>query len=145
MSLTPDITDRPVVPLSNKTGTPSFRQTGTKYDIAIDDLPFTIASRQDLPYTRQTAESRRQQIDTSAEPGEQTLSQWWTRSQDSWHRGAGIGYYEPGSDDTTKSRYGTSIGIDPWTKGEIRLLKKTGGTRAVSSGQSAFVVGGLST
>ena len=75
-------------------------------------------------YQRQTAEFRRQQIDTSREPGEQSLSQWWVRDQDSFHRGAGAAWYEPGTDLSTKYRYERSVGVDVWTKGDVSLLHR---------------------
>ncbi len=139
----PDVTERIVNELSSRTTVGTWRQQGAKYDIAIDDLPFVLATAKERPYVRATAETRRQQIDTSAEPGEQTLSQWWTRSQDSWHRGAGIGYYEPGSDETTQYRYADSVGVNPWVKGELTLHRRTSLTRVVNSGQSAFVTGAV--
>lgn len=92
-------------------------------DIIIAGLPFRLAAGPQTPYRRYTEEAQRQQIDTSREPGEQTLSQWWTRTQDSWHCGAGAVWYDPGSDENTRFRFRDSVGIDPWTKGQLSLLR----------------------
>lgn len=119
-----DITERPVLGLSARKVVANYHSSGAKADIALGGLPFQFAITDEIPYQRQTAEFRRQQIDTSKEPGEQTLSQWWVRDQDSWHRGAGASWYEPGSDSSTKYRYARSIGVDVWTKGDVSLLHR---------------------
>jgi hypothetical protein len=102
---------------------PGYTGTGVLYDCTINGLPFFYAITDEQPYVRETNEYKRQQLDTSNEPGEQTLSQWWVRDEDSFHRGAGILYYEPGSDDTAKYRYASSDSVDVWTKGEAKLHK----------------------
>lgn len=114
------------------------------YDIAINGMPFMMVPTLENPYVRTTAAARKQQLDTSSEPGEQTLSQWWTRVQDSWHKGAGVRFYDPGSDETTKWRFGDSLGVDVWTKGQFSLLNATTLTQAASGSDSVFVTGALS-
>lgn len=119
----PDITETIPTHISARVGAPMYVAKGIKADVAIAELAFRYAISDSNPYQRQTADFRRQQIDTSQEPGEQTLAQWWVRDQDSWHRGAGINYYEPGSDNAaTKYRYRSSYGVDVWTQGEAKLL-----------------------
>jgi hypothetical protein len=72
--------------------------------------------------SRQTNDYKsRQQIDTSPEPGEQTLSQWWVRSQDSWHRGQGILNYEPGTNKETEYRFASGYNVNPWTQSSLTL------------------------
>ena len=44
----------------------------------------------------------------------------WRRSQESWHKGAGQTYLD--KVDSDAARFRTSLGIDPWEKGEISLL-----------------------
>ena len=49
----------------------------------------------------------------------------WTRSQTSWHHGAGINFYEPGLRDEanpTQYRFKDSRGVDVWTEGRLSLL-----------------------
>ena len=50
-------------------------------------------------------------------PGEQSLDGFWLRSQVSFHKGAGIKYYEPGSEKETQYRFDDSEGVDVWTPG----------------------------
>lgn len=138
-STPPDITERIPAELSARTVAALYAQQGAKADVSINDLPFRLAPSDDFPYTRTTVESRKQQLDTSPDPGEQSLSQWWTRTQDSWHRGAGVDWYEPGTQEGTRNRYRTSVGLDPWDRGELKLHKKLNLGLTVSGGQSAFV------
>lgn len=46
----------------------------------------------------------------------------WRRSQESWHKGAGQTYLD--KNDSDSARFRTSLGIDPWEKGEITLLNE---------------------
>jgi hypothetical protein len=93
------------------------------YDLAINTMPFIVAPTADNPYRRETAEYRRQQVDQSTEPGEQSLTGWWYRSQSSFHNGAGAKFFEPSQDETLKFRFTDSEGVDVWTKGQVSLLK----------------------
>jgi len=135
----PDISESIPTHISGRTSNPIYISKGVLADIAIAELPFRLAISDQNPYQRETADFRRQQIDTSAEPGEQTLAQWWVRDQESWHRGAGINFYEPGSNEgVTKYRYDSSVGVDVWTEGEAKLLHKTPLVTAASGGQNAY-------
>jgi hypothetical protein len=101
----------------------NFELTDTAYDVVIDDLPFIVKVNNQDPYVRQTAPYKKEQFDNSIEPGEQSLTGWWLRSQTSWHNGAGISFYEPGIDyQNVSHRFHDSRGIDIWTTGEIKLL-----------------------
>lgn len=103
-----------------------FQLTDISYDISINNIPFILSASRDNPYIRETAQYRRDQLDTSPEPGEQSLIGWWLRSQTSWHNGAGITYYDPGSDfEHVNHRFYDSRGVDVWTVGEAKLLKDT--------------------
>jgi hypothetical protein len=106
---------------------------GINYDVTIGGYGFFYAIDDQNPHVRQTNNYRRQQIDTSPEPGEQTLSQWWVRSQDSWHRGQGILNYEPGNNKETEYRYATGYNVYPWDQSSIRLSTDFGGGGANSS------------
>jgi hypothetical protein len=139
----PDITETIPTHISARSTSPVYVPKGAKVDISIGDLPFWFAISDQNPYTRETADFRRQQIDTSKEPGEQTLAQWWVRDQDSWHRGAGIKYYEPGSNEDSQYRYDRSVGIDVWTQGEAKLLRAAPPHVTVSSGQIAYATGAV--
>lgn len=139
----PDITETIPTHISARTSSPVFVPKGAKVDISIGDIPFMLAVSDQNPYVRETADFRRQQIDTSKEPGEQTLAQWWVRDQDSWHRGAGIKYYEPGSNQDTQYRYERSVGIDVWEQGQATLLHSTAVSAAATAGQNAYCTGAV--
>ena len=118
-----DITDPIPYPLSNPAGTQSYAGTGVAYDVAFGGLPFFLATNDDQPYRRVTAQYRKQQVDMSREPGEQTLTGWWLRSQSSFHLGQGIKFYEPQQDESLRFQFTYGKGCNVWTKGQITLLK----------------------
>jgi hypothetical protein len=131
-----DITEGIPYVLSNPVGATNYSSTGEAYDVAIAGLPFFLLNSDDAPYRRVTAQYRKQQIDQSREPGEQTLTGWWLRSQSSFHYGQGIKFFEPIQDESLRFQYTESKGIDVWTKGQATLLKScdsqhltTGGIR----------------
>ena len=92
------------------------------YDVAIGGEPFIIAPTDVNPYQRETAPYRKEQFDNSKEPGEQSLTGWWIRSQSSFHGGTGIRFYDPSSGESTGYRFADSQGVDVWTKGQVSLL-----------------------
>ena len=106
------------------TGTSTtFELTDTAYDIVIDDLAFVANVSNQNPYRRETAQYKKDQFDNSIEPGEQSLSGWWLRSQTSWHNGSGITFYDPGTDyEHVSHRFNDSRGVDVWTPGQATLL-----------------------
>ena len=94
------------------------------YDVAIGGLPFFYAINDSRPYIRQTAPYRKDQFDNGTEPGEQSLTGWWIRSQASFHSGSGIKFYDPATtDENGHYRFADSKGLDVWTKGQVTLLK----------------------
>jgi len=127
-SRAPDISERVVIDLSGRASA-YYDPTTYKFDVAIGSLPFIYAVTDNTPYRRQTAEFRTQRFDNSRDPGEQSLSGsgYWIRSQSSFHYGAGNKYQEPisGNIEEVRFQYETSVGIDPWTPGQISLIKKT--------------------
>lgn len=122
MAIDYDVTEGLPYPLSNPISSVSYTPTTEDYDISFGTLPFFLASSDEFPYRRQTAPYRKQQIDQSNEPGEQSLSNWWLRSQSSFHRGAGIVYYDPSAGEAVPYRFTDSRGVDVWTKGKFTLL-----------------------
>lgn len=101
----------------------SYENSGTSYDIAINSQPFFVAATEQNPYRRETAPYRREQIDQSTEPGEQSFTGWWFRSQLSFHFGSGIKFFEPSQDETLRYRFTDSEGVNVWEQGELSLLK----------------------
>ena len=120
-----DITEGIPYVLSNPAGSTTYIPTGPAYDVAFAALPFFLAASDEQPYRRVTAQYRKQQIDQTREPGEQTLTGWWVRSQSSFHLGAGIKYFEPIQEESLRFQYTESKGLDVWTRGQATLLNDT--------------------
>lgn len=122
----PDITEPLPAPLSSGAQAATYERSGQSVDLAIGGLPFRLAISDDRPAQRETAPIRREQLDTSAQAGEQSLeSVYWLRTQTTWHQGSGILFYEPGTEDTTTGRFRDSLNVDVWSPGGLKLLKKT--------------------
>jgi len=134
-----DITEGIPYVLSNPAGATSYSSTGEAYDVAFAGLPFFLAASDDTPYRRVTAQYRKQQIDQTREPGEQTLTGWWLRSQSSFHLGAGIKYFEPLQDESLRFQFTESKGVDIWTKGQASLLNTT--VRVLSTSNTPIIIG----
>lgn len=98
-----------------------FIRNGAQYDVAIGGLPFVTAISDERPYARETAEFRTQQIDTGQSVGDQSLTGYWTRGQASFHRGAGVTYYEVLEGDGIANRFTDSLGVNVWEPGEVTL------------------------
>jgi hypothetical protein len=118
------ITDKLPYRLSRAAGG-SFNTSGFGYDVAVNNQPYFLANNTDRPYRRVTAKYRKDQVDQTTEPGEQTLTGWWLRSQTSFHNGAGINYYEPSQDETIRYRFTESKGMNVWKQGEATLLRES--------------------
>jgi hypothetical protein len=129
-----DITEGIPYVLSNPAGSTAYSATGEAYDVAIGGLPFFLLNSDDAPYRRVTAQYRKQQIDQSREPGEQTLTGWWLRSQSSFHYGQGIKFFEPIQDESLRFQYTESKGINVWTKGQATLLNSSESQHTVTGG-----------
>jgi len=124
------------------------------YDIEVGGIGFIVNPNPQNPYRRQTAQYRKDQQDNSIEPGEQSLTGWWLRSQSSFHLGAGIKFYEPAQElgnaaqnQTLRFQFEDSQGVDVWTNGQVSLLKNTAnvlntsGVNCMVAGATTLVVG----
>lgn len=102
----------------------SYVNTDFSYDFAIGGIPFLSGASDKDHLVRQTASYTKTQIDQSTEPGEQTLINWWLRSQSSFHGGTGIVFEEPDGSgtDLIQFRFADSAGVDVWTAGHVSLL-----------------------
>ena len=110
-----------------------WQNTDMSYDVAIGGLPFFYAINDSRPYLRQTAPFRKDQFDNGTEPGEQSLTGWWIRSQASFHSGSGIKFYDPATtDENGHYRFADSKGLNVWTKGQVTLLKSCTSTHVVT-------------
>ena len=119
----PDITDNIPLNIGNPGTSGFWTNNAEDYDVAIGGEPFFMAPTDQNPYQRETAPYRKEQFDNGAEPGEQSLTGWWIRSQSSFHNGSGIKFYDPSSGEASKYRFADSQGVNVWTKGEVSLLK----------------------
>jgi hypothetical protein len=116
------------VDLGIGTGT-IWQNTGIAYDCAIAGIPFFLGIKDERPYERATAPFRKEQFDSQTNPGEQSLTGWWLRSQNSFHTGKGITFYDPLSNpyaatiSTNSYRFADSQGVDVFEQGQVTLLK----------------------
>ena len=122
---------------------PVDESTFFTYDIAVGGLGFRLASDPDNPLVYETATYTKQQVDQAAEAGEQTLSNWWVRSQSSFHGGAGQLNLERADipPANTHIRFDASKGVDPWTPGKLTRLPDT---TVVSTHTSTSMCGAVS-
>ena len=119
----------------------TWQNSGDAYDVAIGGQPFFYAIGDERPYIRQTAPYRKEQFDNNQEPGEQSLTGWWLRSQSSFHNGTGIKFYDPSAGEIVSHRFTDSNNVDVWTKGQVTLLKETAALTGVSSGIYKLISG----
>jgi hypothetical protein len=107
-----------------------WQNSGIAYDVAIAGIPFFLGIKDDRPYERATAPFRKEQFDSQTNPGEQSLTGWWLRSQNSFHTGEGIIFYDPLSNpyattiSTNSYRIKDAYGVNIWTPGEVTLLRE---------------------
>jgi hypothetical protein len=115
-----------------------WQNTDMSYDVAIGGLPFFYAINDARPYIRQTAPFRKDQFDNGSEPGEQSLTGWWIRSQASFHSGSGIKFFDPATtDENGRYRFADSKGVDVWTKGQVTLLSSCTSTHETTGAIAA--------
>ena len=120
-----DITEGLPLNVGNPGTSGFWTNNAEDYDVAFGGIPFFIAPTDQNPYQRETAPYRKDQFDNSREPGEQSLTGWWLRSQSSFHGGAGIKFFDPSAGESIGYRYFDSQGVNPWVKGQVTLLKDT--------------------
>ena len=102
-----------------------WQNTDVAYDVAVGGMPFIYAINDARPYIRQTAPFRKEQFDNQTEPGEQSLTGWWIRSQQSFHAGDGITFYDPAQTSANSPdhyRFADSKGVNVWDQGKVTLL-----------------------
>ena len=120
-----DITESLPINVGNPGVAGFWINSAEDFDVAIGGEPFILAPTDTNPYQRETAPYRKEQFDNSKEPGEQSLTGWWIRSQSSFHGGTGVKFYDPTSGESTSYRFADSQGVDVWTKGQVTLLNDT--------------------
>jgi hypothetical protein len=96
---------------------------GIDTDIEIAGIQFLSAASDDHPYQRRLRTPAKEQVDNSENPGDQSLSDWWLRTQTDWSGGAGQEFMEPIGTEGVDRRYWASAGVDPFTRpGQVWLL-----------------------
>ena len=107
----------------------TWTRNGVNYDYAIGGLPFFngIGAPDSIGSLRRgTAPYRKEQFDTSSNPGEQSLITWWLRSQSSFHYGAGLKYLDPTDGPFTQFQFSDCLGVEVSDRGRVYLLPKSG-------------------
>jgi hypothetical protein len=123
-------------PFSGRTtaASASFALSDIQYDFAIGGMPFLTAIDDEHPMTIAGAEQRKEQFDNQQIPGEQSLANWWLRSQSTFIGGAGVLYQDPSVDNQYAIRFADSVGVNPWVNGELSLLRRT--TQRIADGSA---------
>lgn len=103
----------------------TFAQEGVRYDYALGGDPYLSAINNSRIMKRSGAPIRKEQFDNQQIPGEQSLANWWLRSQSTFTGGAGLLYQDPSVDNQYAIRFADSAGVDVWTNGQATLLRST--------------------
>lgn len=99
---------------------------GQIYDVQLGGVGLTYVVDDQHPLVRETVPPEKSRIDQAANAGEQTLSSWWLKSQQSFHGGAGQVYLEsafPAPSD--QIRFALSKNVDVFTPGRVSRLPDT--------------------
>jgi hypothetical protein len=143
------IVDRFSFPFSGRAAaaSSSYALEGVQYHYALGGMPWLSAITDERKMTRAGAQMRKDQFDNQREPGEQSLANWWLRSQATFIGGEGILYQDPDLVQVANLQnkhaimYGHSVGLNPWVNGKLTLLRKTTQRIADASGNNHYVVG----
>jgi len=105
------------------TGAPLNNLVPSIFPIAIDGRPYLIDQKSNQ-FMRGFEARVRDSVDQSTSPGEAAINPQglWRRGETSWHLGAGQLYADTA--DAQDYRFYSSKGINPWTKGQLKLLNK---------------------
>lgn len=116
-----------------------WQNTDVAYDVAIGGMPFIYAITDKNTYIRQTAPYRKEQFDNQTEPGEQSLTGWWIRSQSSFHNGTGITFFDPSAGEAAINyRFTDSKNVNVWDKGQVTLLNATATAHVTTQPTNGF-------
>lgn len=99
-----------------------YPRLGREVDVALGGIPFMLATSSEVPQSIETIPQRKEQFDAERDPGEQSLTGWWRRSQASFHEGAGF-LYEPNSDNPHNGFWDSS-GVNVFVPGQLTLLHR---------------------
>lgn len=105
-----------------------WTNSGFKYEWALAGKPFLSVASDEYQMIRSFVQVNKQQFDNKDDPGEQTLTGWWLRSQRDFSCGAGQQFFEPShthetaQDSRIMRKFYSSRGVDVWTPGQATLL-----------------------
>ncbi len=108
-------------------GTASAPTIGSRYDVAIAGRGYILdRAFQNGALSTKTVPLLRAQTDQEKEVGEQSINpeDFWRRSVSTWNGGAGQTFLDRVGE-SSRTRFRTSTGINPWTEGQISLLPVT--------------------
>lgn len=126
-------------------GSGATRSVGARYDVALAGRGYMIDETQqgDFAYGfRSIPLLRSGQISQPQNVGELSLNveDYWRRSAESWHLGAGQLFFDHQNSDDRRFR--TSKGVDVWTPGQLSLLNDTALAASSSEAVNLLVVCG---
>lgn len=145
-----DIVSRIPAAISARAASPGaavYKNSGIAFDFVIGGMPFLSGASDDRPLRIGMAPIRKDQFDNQREPGEQSLSDWWLRSQSTFIGGEGMLYQDPDQVNVANLQnrhaiqYGHSVGVNPWVNGQMTLLHSTTQRIADSSANSHLLLG----
>lgn len=108
-----------------------YSRLGREVDVAVGGIPFMLATAPDVPQSLETIPVRKEQLDPERDPGEQSLTGWWRRSQSSFHQGAGF-KYEPLSDEAHEG-YWDSSGVYVFERNDLTLINRMNALTSVGT------------
>lgn len=93
------------------------------FPVSINGRPYMVDQKSNQ-FTRGFEPRVRDSVDQSTAPGEAAINPQglWRRGEVSWHLGAGQIYADTA--DSQDYRFYSSKGINPWTKGQLKLLNQ---------------------
>jgi hypothetical protein len=100
-------------------------RSGREIHYTLAGVPFRTAVTPDLPMSITTAPTQKEQQDVEPEAGENSLSGWWIRNQNSFHEGAGARYVEARGEVKDTFRFWESSNLDVWTPGQLTMLRRS--------------------
>lgn len=128
---TVDISQDPVFGIGYSSTSSSgslWSNSGFQYEWAVAGKPFLSVASDEYQMIRSFVQVNKQQFDNRDDPGEQTLTGWWIRSQRDFSCGAGQLFFEANQaqqslqDARVLRKFYSSRGVDVWTPGEATLL-----------------------
>ena len=110
-------------PLTLNTTAIPFDSGDFDADYIVGGIEWLSYASEQYPYQRQLQKVLKDQLDTSDQPGDQSLDAWWTRSKTDWSAGAGVEFMEPTNDEFVMRSYWDSHNVDVFTHpGDVSLL-----------------------